>query len=679
LVCTCLSTCVYLTLDYLTIQQPLTTKQSFMKRLFLLGLVFTAGIGMVDAQTNHRELVRRIGPKEARLSRPGSTTPVHASTPASGYVKKTGAGNAVNATWGTQIGLTHYDLQSNSSSANRIKRDASGGVHATWIESCLPDAGTPAAPVFTDRGVGYNYLAPGSSTWSEGADGTCELPNAQGGQFGVFTARVGWPEMLVFDGSQKEMIIAHVSSPPRESHRTGYGSVAANPFSATAPITVDTVTGGDTWPRAVNVGSNVYMVASNNGDVNGIVGGIGYYRSTDEGATFQQIFLPGHDSTNYSLGFGGDAYAIHANGNTVAIVAGDATDPWTLWKSTDAGLTFTRTLIRHPFTLADTIMLDATTAAFVTNDAFHAVVVDNNGKVHAFAGLSMVGIDPATGEYDNTYYPISVAGIWYWNDAMAMDEAKLLVDDVDGPGYIGNGTYLTPSKAGPYGSGLISMPNAAVNSNNEVFVVYSAAMPGTSNTGDSLGQSFRDLYAIKIDASGTLQSLPKNIARDFEGSGATDFEEDVNPSVAHEIGADNLLHMLWQSDAEPGLYVRGDLDPAAGPNEIMYYGLDVAAQNWGMMVPLTSNAPVSEHFNSISAMPNPTTGVAQLNLDLKQGANVAVKVTNILGQEVMNVKSSFLNAGANTMNLDLSKQADGVYLYTVTTDGFSVTNRLVKQ
>jgi hypothetical protein len=637
------------------------------KHYFSLGLVFLAGLGLAEAQTN-RERFRNLGPRvEMKLT---DDQPEAARRTAKPTPRKTGSGPQVSATYGTQIGQTYYDLQSNASTANRIKRDANGGVHVTWTESCLPD---PGGNAFPDRGAGYNYLAPGSTTWSEGADGTCDLPNAIGGLNGVNSARVGWPEVLIFEGSQKEMLLAHNGTGYSSVQRTGYGSITSNPFSANQVIT--TLTGqGHTWPRAINVGSVVHMVGSSNDSVNGVFRGISYYRSADEGATFTEYPLPGLTAANYSV-IGADAYALHANGSNVAIIAGRGTDAWAMWKSTDGGQSFTRTEMRSAFTMADTIM-SGTDTLYETNEQFHAVIVDNNGMAHAFSGQQIAAID-GNGEYAG-YYPLNGAGMWYWNESMPTDGAKMIVHDVDGIGDIGDGTYLTPARQAPYQNSMISMPNVALTANNELYLVYVGLVPGTSNTGDATGQSFRDIYAMKIDPASGTQSLPLNIARDIAMVGPTDFEEDVYASVAHEIGSDNMLHMTWMSDAEPGLYVQVDVD-APVLNEIMYYGFNVATQNWGVMVPLTSTAPVSEHINSISAMPNPTTGVAQLNLDLKQGANVAVKVTNILGQEVMNVKSSYLNAGANTMKLDLSKQADGVYLYTVTTDGFSVTNRIVKQ
>jgi hypothetical protein len=53
--------------------------------------------------------------------------------------------------WGTQIGKTFYDLQSNVSVGNRIVRHSDGTVSAVWIESCAA-----GAPSFSTRGTGYN-------------------------------------------------------------------------------------------------------------------------------------------------------------------------------------------------------------------------------------------------------------------------------------------------------------------------------------------------------------------------------------------------------------------------------------------------------------------------------------------------------------------------------------------
>src|SRR5687767_6213184 len=104
-----------------------------MKNLLLLGLAFTAGIGMADAQkarvrpsnvvavpigeAKYNGDANSYGPKKAQAPSANS------KTNAKGFL-------------GIQIGRTYYDLPSNAASANRIVRNSDGTISASWNETC---------------------------------------------------------------------------------------------------------------------------------------------------------------------------------------------------------------------------------------------------------------------------------------------------------------------------------------------------------------------------------------------------------------------------------------------------------------------------------------------------------------------------------------------------------------
>ena len=143
------------------------------------------------------------------------------------------------------------------------------------------------------------------------------------------------------------------------------------------------------------------------------------------------------------------------------------------------------------------------------------------------------------------------------------------------------------------------------------------------------------------------------------------------------MGADNILHVLWQSDAEPGLHVRIDLDDET-VNSIMYRGVavnDLTFTNFH----LVGMEEAVAYVNKIEAYPNPTTGTSTIQLDLKQSTNLQVRVTNLLGQEVQTISARQFEAGVNNINIDLSAQSSGIYLYSIISDDFTVTKRLVKE
>ena len=569
---------------------------------------------------------------------------------------------------GDPIGKTAYDLQSNGSSGNRLVRHADGTISATWIEICDVD------PLFTYRGAGYNYFD--GSSWIHGADGTCDETGFA--NHGVASEYVGWPEIASF-ASGKEFIVSHTPLKFMSRPQKGTGGMAA--WSATAALPVTGTTEANTWPRMVvdrsdNVG---HLIASNSTDVNGVVGGIAYFRSTDEGATWTEVALPGMDGSSFN-DIGGDNYAIHANGGTVAITAGSFESDWVMWKSTNAGASFTKTIIRK-FDPTDTVITTAGDIAYSSNDGFHAILVDNSARVHAWSGAFDVAIDEdasmPNGWTTVGIYP-QTEGLFYWNDGMATDDYIALVEErehIPGNGHwVGNGSNgVVDPLINSYQGSYTGMPNAALATNGDIYLVYSGILEGTSNSGDSTGQSFRDLYVMRGTNGGANWEGPLNLGLALDGARG-EYEEAVFPSVAHEMGADNLLHILWQQDDEPGLHVRIDLDPQT-VNTIMYRAVDVTTLDFT----LSTKDDVAAYVNAIEAYPNPTNGVAKINLDLKANSNIMVQVTNLLGQVVATIPARDYFTGPNEIRVDLSAQSSGVYLYSIIANDFTVTKRLVKQ
>ena len=100
---------------------------------------------------------------------------------------------------------------------------------------------------------------------------------------------------------------------------------------------------------------------------------------------------------------------------------------------------------------------------------------------------------------------------------------------------------------------------------------------------------------------------------------------------------------------------------------------------------LLSSAEATPNFNTGTVTeyalhqnyPNPFNPETQIAFDLVESEFVTLKVMNLLGQEVATVVSGELNAGRHTVNFNGSDLTSGVYLYTLTTDNFSATRKLV--
>ncbi|MFC5271284.1 T9SS type A sorting domain-containing protein [Adhaeribacter terreus] len=673
-----------------------------MKKLLFLGLAFSASVGVSSAQ-KARQIVAKTGPVALmKADRDGKTGTSGNST----AKDRPGSNQKTNVTgsFGTKVGKSYYDLPSNSSVANRTLRHSDGTVSVVWTETCFG----PQSPNFASRGVGYNYFD--GTTWKEGAtsrpgefQGTCGYPAAQA-NFGIASKRVGWPEIVSVGGN--EMVFTHDVG-ISVTKRPAKGATGITTWGQTTDLAftqnIGGVTGNNgTWPRVIADGNNIHMIYTINNTplpvINGVSGMVVYSRSTDGGNTWdkQNIQLPGLTYANGYDRIGGDAYALAVNGQNVAIVTGSAGDPWTLWKSTDNGDNFTRTVMSSVVpadTVGNTIIspnaagsVDTFYTAF-TNDNAHALTIDNAGNVHVFAGEIRVAVRDTLGSLrpvtNGTWFPNSGAGILHWTDKAGAPTTPTLIAELEEPRKPISWTIPTGKNGGgiaPYGQvGLLSMPNAAYDAQGNVYLVYSGVMLGTSHTSDSTGQPFRDLYLTKFTASTNswiAADRVTNIARKLDiygdsSSTAEQLEESVFPSVHHFVDTDGLLHVSWMSDDKPGMTLGRDEDPEK-ENSIMYMAMKVEEL-------LGRKKDMAAFVNEIKAYPNPTSGKIAINVDLKKSANVKVRVTNIMGQEVASVEAGKLATGKNTISVDMSNFANGVYLYTVSSDNFTVTNRIVKQ
>lgn len=89
------------------------------------------------------------------------------------------------------------------------------------------------------------------------------------------------------------------------------------------------------------------------------------------------------------------------------------------------------------------------------------------------------------------------------------------------------------------------------------------------------------------------------------------------------------------------------------------------------------------NFGMISGLvnfPNPVVDNTTFNFNLKEGASVKINIYDITGKLVVTPYKDKLDAGNNSVTVDLSDLNAGTYLYTIETNGVkSNSNRLIKK
>ena len=534
------------------------------------------------------------------------------------------------------VGTSTYDLQSNGSVQNRIYKDVNGTIGASWTYS------SDLAGTYPDRGTGYNYYD--GTTWGP-------LPTAR-----IETDRRGWPSLTKM-ANGGEVVVTHASvtvSTATNTRPTAGSGAWTQTLCPTFPsgeptLWVRTAAGGPDG-NTLHMIDISYPIGNMGPLVNGLDGCLNYSRSLDAGANWDivRILPPGVNDTEYN-GFRADGYAIDSKDNTVAFVSGNIDDDWAMWKSTDNGANWTRTVIMDfPFTKYDDatqttdIDGDGVADTLLTTDGSYAMILDNNGMVHAFAGAMLIlDEDPAAllGLF------LSTDGLLYWNESMGANPPIVIATapDLDGSG---QADLFAADLGGRYGNdGICSMPSAGIDAAGNIYVSYCPLIEGTDSGNPSpLAFSYRNVYLKASMDGGVTWGLPINVSNSM-------FDEAVFCSMAKNVDA--CVSLLWQQDGAPGYSVPPNGEHAIGNNDFVY---DCVDKNLviGIDEVLTSDVTVSVY-------PNPAYNNVMLNYNVQKPVEITIEIRNIMGQVVDSFVKNAENAGTVSINVDVAEYSNGVY------------------
>lgn len=561
------------------------------------------------------------------------------------------------------IGETTYDLQSNSSTPNRLTKLPDGTLYGTFTFS-------KEASAWTDRGTGFNTFDPPSETW--GAYPTARTEDV----------RTGWPNVVTLaDGTP--VTIAHTADAKLHVSKLVGGAWQYSDVITAAPP-------GLLWGRMEVGGADgntlhviaITLPTGNGGAVyEGCDGHLLYFRSTDGGGSWdiQDLKLPEMDNTYYSR-MDADSYAIDASGETVAVgLFGDYGDV-KIAKSTDNGSTWTTWTVKD-FPI-DGYVLDAgytydqlpydpnapDSLAIQSSDNAGDVLVDNDGGVHLWYGEMYIMDDAAA---NSSYYPFT-RGLHYWNESMAEDASVYAVEDIIDAN--GNDTLDIAAIANIalYYSSLTSHPSAGIDADGRIYVAFSGVTENYINTtANPNAQHNRHVYIIFSEDNGATWSDPFDLISEnyLEEFDLIDVYETMFPAIARYV--DYRADIIYQADYEPGLSVRGDGDPS-GTNYINHIGLDVA--DLGIINNTTTVNPDAFAFK---VSPNPASIMTLVNYELASAEPVTIRVANALGQVVKSAKLGVQNAGKHGYDLNTAAFSDGLYIVTLQAGEKIASNKLV--
>lgn len=564
------------------------------------------------------------------------------------------APSVVRSLSSTVIGTTVYDLQTNGTSQRRLINHSDGTISATWT---MDNGASP----YANRGAGYNYY--NGTSW--GSNPTTK----------VESTRNGWPALASGASNNNEFIVSHSGTGGltlNKRNTKGTGSWTESVIPTTIPTGYDVL-----WPRAVVGGSKdstlhviaiVRHMTTGGPAYKGLTTALVYYRSKNLGATWdiQDSILPGLDS-NFFTYVSADAYSIDARGNTVAFSVYNSWGDVLVFKSTNNGDSWTKTIVsdfpinKYKIDQGSDANADGSFDTIMGCDGSGSMMIDNFNRVHVFYGRTRV-LDADTTDGNTSYFP-GTNGLAYWNEGFGPDSTQVIAGalDLDATGAL----EVVPSGGSfpSYQVGMSSMPSCGVSAANTLYLVY-AAMAETHSNGV---QVYRHLYVIKSNDGGATWSNAEDYTPDFEFA----IYEAVYPSMAKHVDGD--IHITYQRDFSPGHSISGDLDPAS-VNDIVYLSIDT------MLAEPISSIDKNTVDYSVSLYPNPANDI--INVRILTDNNVTEKMNITLVDAIGRTVASFgenFNGKSALFSMNVATLEKGVYFIRIESENGLITKPFMKK
>lgn len=601
------------------------------------------------------------------------------------------------------LGTTFYDLQTNGSMAPKLYAHNDGTVSAVW---------TTMGAASSSRGTGYNYF--NGTSWVNASTSTDRIESVRTG-WGTMTC-VGNAEIVASHNGSTALVIGICPQKGSQdwTFTTLQGPAVSNGSSTSTCLL---------WPAIASTGNTIHLICCTESDDGYLYQGIQtcllYYRGTFNASSntidWEQPRIVGNVTSAEVKSFSGDAYAIAAKGNTVAIVNAPTFSDVFLWKSTDGGVNFTKTIIfEHPYSAYDpnsTIVADTP----YVSDGSCAVAVDDNGMAHVAFGLTRFNHSEeniASGNY--SYYP-GVVGMLYWNESMQpitnTNAYTLEPENIEAAGYkvfyrsdLNNdgGAYWSGGDVDlpGYGTGAVSMPQI-VAANGKVYMIYAAILDWPfMDVNNGTAAYYRGVFASQSADNGNTWGDVSWLSYNKDCYYLTDWSwvsdtndvlenamnalyvegESVFPAVTPQI-VNGQVYITWQQDFFAGTYVKDGGTFAESYIHCLKLDVDdIGVYNntnevWqGIWIDSTglSNNVIS----GMKMYPNPATDQVNITFSSEESANAVLSVMNLMGQTVY-TENVDIHEGYNMVTVPVNNFRSGVYMVNLKTNKGTSTQKLI--
>jgi len=294
-----------------------------------------------------------------------------------------------------------------------------------------------------------------------------------------------------------------------------------------------------------------------------------------------------------------------------------------------------------------------------------------------------------------TYYP-GTGGLLFWKKGMS--EARFLLqaslgsqDELHVPEY--ESSFLAPWTSASYlsfqGNTNLANPIISVSADPKKYSIYFSALEvgdtgvvtqfieaslptgatdSTYDTTESLAYS--SIWKMTTLNGGATFTEPTKVAGNSEGmpqEQRLDYRFPQTSNYTPSASGSSLEPVMFAVDTCPGTAVDG---AKAGFNDA----------HWVLKAFPTNSVRNYSYGNGISLgqnYPNPSiAGKTVVPFELLVGGEVTLTVTDLIGREVLSISKGRMEAGKNSLSIDVSSLSNGAYQYTLSSGG-EVLSRLM--
>jgi hypothetical protein len=205
----------------------------------------------------------------------------------------------------------------------------------------------------------------------------------------------------------------------------------------------------------------------------------------------------------------------------------------------------------------------------------------------------------------------------------------------------------------------------------------STASPSFSNNtllqafifGDGNNNKFR--FALRETSVATPSNYEVSPWIDINWIGWRLITWDLSQGQTGNWLGNNILEPPFVFDSFQFTYIQGNASKGT------YYFDDLRTASFNPTDVKKEDDQIPTNFVLEQNYPNPFNPITQIRFSIAQATNVKLVVTNLLGSEVATLVNDNLNSGIYTIDFNASYLSSGVYFYTLITDNFKQSKKMI--